>query len=154
MADLRPELHPPQVDEKLQKQVGNLIEDVADTNKTMSEREKALADLNQLLKPEKPYDFSRFQEYWAAESLEDVVLKITRRIPDVDISHEELKTIMDKISKAENNDFYLDLLKKNFSYPNLSDLIYWPNQLGYDMDLPVEKMVDIIWEYEKKTKSN
>lgn len=76
-------------------------------------------------------------EYWSWTSLED--LARTFLTPDPvkqGLDDDQLADIIKKLYNAEydqaETSFHIDLLKKETGISNISDYIYWPDQVGLD----------------------
>ena len=113
-----------------------------------------LTQIHTLANKTNQYDANSFRNYWAAMSKEELIVEIlTSSPPTIEhITREEVFWVLQAMTETalEHSSYYLELLEKNTPYTfALSDLIYWPNELGYSLDLPLEEMARIIVENEE-----
>lgn len=102
------------------------------------------------------YAQNDFETYWKAISKEEFINDaLTPSTPLIEaLTKEEILFILNKISTSNFADYYLQLLEKNTRYSySLSDLIFWPNELGYDLNLEKEDMAEIIFKNKKPPKA-
>ena len=95
------------------------------------------------------FDVDYFRNYWTFESKEDFALKaslpVATRIED--IRKEELIWIVERIVEQHKyHDYYVHLLERNVSDPEVMDLIYNPSARGYD-ELSPKEIVEIALKY-------
>ena len=113
-----------------------------------------LTQIHTLANKTNQYDANSFRNYWAAMSKEELIVEILTPSPPAieHITREEVFWVLQAMTETalEHSSYYLELLEKNTPYTSaLSDLIYWPNELGYPLDLPLEEMARIIVENEE-----
>lgn len=66
-----------------------------------------------------------------------------------DISEEELIDVINKLRRTNTFvDYYEDLLQKTVPHPQVIDLIFWPETLGYKQELTPEEIVKIARAYQ------
>ena len=70
------------------------------------------------------------------------------------LSDDEIREIAFKISEAmyneEEMDYYLELLQKETGLSNFSDYIFWPNEIGLDLDAEFPEIIAKIFEDMKR----
>lgn len=99
------------------------------------------------------YNLYSFENYWRASEADEFINEIL--LPEApkitNITLEEILQIIKKIGTGEIIfvRYYINLLTKNTQYPYVHDLIFWPNTLGYDLDIEAEKVAKIIFLNEK-----
>lgn len=118
-----------------------------------------LAQIHTLANKTNQYTANSFRNYWAAISKEELIIEILTPSPPVieHITREEVLWVLQAMTETalDHSSYYLALLEKNTPYTSaLSDLIYWPNELGYSLDLPLEEMARIIVENEEPPKGS
>ena len=112
-------------------------------------------DVNALIKDfnkftGKQYDIDYFQTYWKAENIEDFARDAAQPSPKKisDITKDELVEIVQRVINAdENTHYYLALLAKNLPHPQISDLIFWPENEGLHDNSTAEEIVDKALQY-------
>lgn len=96
-------------------------------------------------------DAGEFAEYWGWTSLESFAEMVLMPIPKKSgLSDEELTEIIAKICKAEYTeaeiDYYLKLLESETGLDNVSDYIYYPDEVGLDMQADIPEIIAKILE--------
>ncbi|MEO1438135.1 MAG: hypothetical protein AAFV80_21515 [Bacteroidota bacterium] len=118
-----------------------------------------LAQIHTLANKENTFYEATFQNYWSSISKAELIEAILRpHPPNIDnLTQEEILKILHKMTHTDidHSTYYLNLLDQNLSYPyGISDLIYWPNQLGYPLDLSLEEMASILFEHKPPPTQN
>lgn len=112
--------------------------------------------INQLT--QKEIDPIRFKGYSAHSSTkqmaEEALMPEPPKVPNMTL--EELIEIIELFSNPEiitGNyvEYYLELLEKSFSLSNISDYIYWSDQVGLDLDASAEQIAQKIVEDAKNS---
>lgn len=92
------------------------------------------------------YDYAYFRHFNSFQSAEEFAREAATAKPVkvADITREELEWIVDEIGKGEEDTtYYLELLEANVPDPDVSDLIYWPNERGFDSGLTTAAIVTV-----------
>lgn len=70
------------------------------------------------------------------------------------LSNDEIRDIAFKIYEAmydeEETDYYLELLQKETGLSNFSDYIFWPDEVGLDLDAEFSEIIAKIFEDMKR----
>lgn len=101
------------------------------------------------------YDKAYFRDLHSAMSIEECAEEAATQAAEKveDIKKEELIFIVEKIMEADDDaNYYLNLLEKNVPHPQVSNLIFWPNELGYDLhhEFTAEEIVNIALSYKEE----
>ncbi|MCH2044178.1 MAG: hypothetical protein MK212_08535 [Saprospiraceae bacterium] len=131
-------------------QLISTIEDKLDYNEDISDE---IAQVHLVANKVNQFDEDTFKNYWSAVSKEEIIEEIlTPNPPRIEnITQEEILQVLEKMTKLDiaHSDYYLELLCKNCAYPHsISDLIYWPNELGYTSDPSLEEKARILYNNE------
>lgn len=112
--------------------------------------DQELAEVHQFTNGQIKYDLSAFRDYWKSMSKEEFVTELLTPAPRIipDLSEAEILIILTKMTQTDmdNSIYYLTLLAKNTTHTAdfISNLVYWPNHLGYSLDLTLEAMAKIL----------
>lgn len=148
----RPELHPPPIDETLVTALSNLAAEIDGARP--GEWEEALEEFNRLAPT--PLKFEDFQGIYGGEEHQEYVRRLlaTSNLPAIaDLSREDLieafQRILDPECPRHEQWFLIQTLSKNLDDPQISDLIYWPNEYFKKVvlaELSPEQMADAVLE--------
>ncbi len=98
------------------------------------------------------FDFAYFRDFHSFESVEEFAIKAAAPKAEKinDIKKGELIWIVERIIEAdENANYFMEVLEKNVTDPEVSDLIYWPSERGYERELSAEEIVEIALNYKR-----
>lgn len=137
-------------EEKLQ-QTMELISEIADLYENGSTEDEILILKQELeqLTGKTDIDTRAFAEYWGWTSLDTIARSLLMPEPQKqNLSNEEIKAIVINIcecrySESENN-YYIKLLKMETGLINLSDYIYYPDNVGLKRDAEPDEIADKI----------
>lgn len=119
--------------------------------------EKEIEEFHKIAGKNDFYSTYNFENYWRSESKEAFLSEILIPEPPTieDISYSEILTVLQKFEKGEIKfvSYYLKLLEKSTHYPQVHNLIFWPDSLGYDLHLSAESMADILLKNESPPKT-
>ena len=139
-------------------EVSRLISEIEEKLEDGDDVSSEIARVHIFANKENKFNEDTFRNYWTAMSKEELIEEIlTPSPPKIEnISQEEILLTLTKMTKTDlaHSDYYLSLLRLNSSYTHgISDLIFWPNELGYDLQLSIEEQARIIFENEAPPKS-
>lgn len=148
---LRPQLEPLSLDEKLVERLTLLAENL-DTERHSTQIEEWLAKFNATASTN--LEWQNFRGIYGYQNHDEWVKSVLLRqrvVAVPDISREELGEIVRRIQEnpggESETDFYLALLQANVPYRGVSGLIFWPNLYFGDEDvsrtLTPEQIVEI-----------
>jgi hypothetical protein len=147
-------LTPPKIDPQKLKKLDPLISIVEEKLEDGLDVTAEMKAINEIANKKYQYGPEIIDRYWTAMSKEELMRQIA--IPDPpeipNITQEEIYEVIKLQTETNYGVYYLNLLKYNTEYPHISDLIYWPNELGYDLNLSREEMARIIFENEQPPK--
>ncbi|MGF1767941.1 hypothetical protein L4D06_11250 [Enterovibrio makurazakiensis] len=143
---LRPELQPPQMDLVLFERLVALASDIDGGSE--EECQSKVHEFNLL--SETNHEYVDFQGIYGGAGHEDYVCRLLRLksiSPQFNVTECELIEITRLAVLGD--EAYLDILEKNVTYPSVSDLIYYPeNVSGLNSDDPtIEEIVTFLLEY-------
>ncbi len=141
--------------EKLEEMM-NLIEKLNDCYNDESKKDEVKEIENSMKKliGQDNIVISDFLEYWSWTSLEEVArIGLTPKPAKKTFSDEELKEIILNIStskySASETNHYLSVLEVETGLDNVSDYIFWPNEIGLELNSTEEEIIQKIFEDRK-----
>lgn len=92
---------------------------------------------------------SDFKRYWSWTDLETVAKIALAPTPQKSgLSEEEIREIVMKIANVEYDeatmDYFLNVLKVETGLSNITDYIYYPDEVGLDENAEIEEIIDKI----------
>lgn len=152
----------PRIDETKLPEVMKIIERGAEileeTDCQQETIKKELRSLNQRLQEltgKETISVANFSRYWSYTDLETVARSaLMPEARKTGLSDEQIAEIVRNISAvkyAESEmDYWLEVLKLETSLSNISDYIFWPDEVGMDLHASVDTIIERILEDKKK----
>lgn len=126
------------------KQTMEIIEKIADCDNDdeITEHEKALREITGKAELSAENCF----EYWSWTSLEELARIFLMPLPEYQgLSDEKLAEIITKICEAEYSesemDYQLEVLEKETGLSDVSDYIFYPDEVGLSMEADISEIV-------------
>lgn len=96
-----------------------------------------------------------FQEYWDYDNLETVAEHaLMPKAEKQGMSDKEIEEVVRNIYNAAyppaQTDYWLKVLEKETRLENISDYIFWPNEIGLDLHASEEEIINKIFEDRNK----
>lgn len=95
------------------------------------------------------FNIKSFAYYSSYTSLDEIAISTLLPIPQkTGLSNEQIKELVIKISNVEFDDaimeYFLDVLKVETGLRNITDYIYYPDQLGMEMNASIDCIIERI----------
>jgi hypothetical protein len=112
-----------------------------------------IAQIHSLADKVNEFTEDTFRYYWSSTSKEELIEEILIPYPpEIDnLTQNEILIILKKMTETdiEHSTYYLELLTKNSHYEqSITNLVYWPNNMGYESELSLEDLARIIFNNE------
>ncbi len=93
-----------------------------------------------------------FEAYWSYQDLEESAVQALMPKPEKKgISDKEIADIVKNINNSpEKTDYWLEILEKETGLENISDYIFWPDEIGLEINASIEEIIHKIFQDRKK----
>lgn len=126
-----------------------MAEKHCDLNNGSGEDKKALLELQEQLREltgNASLNITEFNGYWGWGSLEEAArAALTPKPQRSEVSDDEIREIVVNILKdPSKTDYWINFLKVNTGLDNVSDYIFYPDEVGLDETATLEEIADKI----------